>query len=132
MKLSALAIDTDKSVNGVWAKYDGDIEVLIAQTGNPEYQGFLTKLVTQNAEQLRDEEDDSTMDNILRICAGRKLIRGWKNVQDDEGVDIPFTEDLGEQTMLDPAFSEFYQWVTIQAGKRQSYRRKVDKDTEGN
>ncbi len=79
---------------GVWREYSG-AQLLIAYVSNPDYAEMQQKLSREHRAALFVDgpNKDALVDSILQQCAASTLLLGWRNIQDDEGNEIPYSSE---------------------------------------
>lgn len=124
MKLSSLKVNSDTNQNGRWVKDLpdlGDIEVFIRSNNNPQYRRHMQALVRALPASKRKKGvvDPLEMDRINGICLAHDALcgDGWRNFQDENGVDIPFDAKTAEKIMLDPDMRKFRDGVFVAASQ---------------
>lgn len=115
-KFSKTRIDRDKADNGVWLEYDEGIRVKISRLGNPEYVKRLRELELSKDE-LKNFYDSP---KCMRLVA-ETVIRDI-DAEDDNGAKIVYSPDFGEQTLLDPQYIDFKNFVIAKAGDETGFR----------
>lgn len=126
-KLSALRVDPELTEEGRWVDYEMGIRLRVARHNNSRYQNYFMKLLRDNPEV---QEDTESFANLLKVAVGRTILRDWEGVEDDEGNPLAFTEDLGEQTMTDPAYQDLYQFVLSESQSSLLYRENAAGNSE--
>jgi hypothetical protein len=139
MKLSSLKVNADTNQNARWVKDLpdlGDIEVFVRSINNPQYrrhQQALVRALSPNAKR-KGIVDPLEMDRINSICLAHDALcaPGWRNLQDESGVDVPFDAKTAEKMMLDPEFRKFREGVFVAASQVDEENEEENKDTEKN
>jgi hypothetical protein len=124
MKISTLKVNSDTNLNGRWVKDLpdlGDVEVFVRSINNPQYrrhQQALIRALSPNAKR-KGVVDPLEMDRINGICLAHDALsgEGWRNLQDENGVAIPFDAKTAEQFMLNPDMRKFREGVLVAASQ---------------
>lgn len=116
MKLSQLAYDKEKELDGVWFECPEGLRLRVARLNNPKYQEFLRKQGAKSRGITTSKISDWTFQ-----AAAKFLLKGWENLQDEKGNDIPFSVSKAEELMKE--YSDLYQWVQEFASDREMFRR---------
>jgi hypothetical protein len=139
MKLSSLKVNSDTNQNGRWVKDLpdlGDVEVCIRSINNPQYRRHQQALVRALPPNKRRNGmvDPLEMDRINGICLAHDALcgEGWRNLQDEDGTDIPFDAKTAEQMMLNPEMRKFREGVFIAASQVDEESEADNKATEKN
>lgn len=132
MKLSDVRFDSAQ-VDGIWVTFYGDLEFLIAREGNPEYNEAMRVALRPHAEEARDSElTDQTFEELRKRVSSEHVVKGWRNMQDDEGNEIEYSPEKAYEILNDPAYEELWLFVVVQSRKYEKYRRHSIKRAEGN
>lgn len=135
MKLSSLKPNEKKANEGVWVEWQSGIMLLIAKTGNQRYRDFVrAKMQTGGPKKLRtsalDILEDERMQGIVREGVARFVLLDWKDVQDDDGNELPYTWEEGVRAFDE--FPELLEDVLGFANKSQNFRDEEIEDAAGN
>lgn len=98
---NTFATNRDAEVSGVWQEFpandDGTVPgFLVARMGrtNPEYQAAVERLAKKYKRDIELEIlDNKTADPVFREVFVDTVLRGWRNVQDANGKEIPFSKE---------------------------------------
>ena len=126
-KLSALRVDSELSEEGRWGDYELGIRLRIARHNNSRYQSYFMKLLRDNPEV---QEDTDSFGNLLKVAVGRTILRDWEGVEDDEGNEMKFSEDVGEKILTDPGYQDLYQFVLSESQASLAYRENAAGNSE--
>jgi len=122
-KLSALRVDLKKANGGVWQELEAGIEFLIAKKPNDAYEDKLAVLSEPYSDEIRARTLSPELDKelTLRAIVGTVLL-DWRNVDDDEGNPIEFTEDKAFEILKDSQYIDVYNWILLKAHAYHLYR----------
>ena len=131
MKLSNMARNVEGAEKGVWitGAYE-DLDLLIASTDSREYKDMLQKLMkpyTKNKAYL-NMSDEKFENEIHNKCIAKHILLGWKNMVDDEGNEIPYSEKLAYEILCDPQFLTFRKLVTELAAEEEVFKAEVKEE----
>lgn len=126
-KLSALRVDPELSEEGRWVDYELGIRLRIARHNNSRYQAYFMKLMRNNPEV---QEDTEVFQNLLKVAVGRTILKDWEGVEDDDGNEMKFSEDVGEKIITDPAYQDLYQFVLTESQSSLLYRENAAGNSE--
>lgn len=127
MKLSRLAVDTDKSENGIWREigHGSGFEVRIARANNSKFRAAVEREVlniVRNSSGMPGAEEQS--DATLRaFCA--HIVLDWRGLEDDEGNAIPYSPETAYKILSDPAYVDVRSGIEAVANNEKAYRREV-------
>lgn len=128
MKLSKLKRDVKAAEAGVWitGAY-GDLDILIASTDNRKYVEMLRTLIKPYSRNkaYMNMADDVFEKEIQNKALAKHVLLGWKNLQDDEGQDIPYSEQTAYDLLCDPENLEFRKIIIGLAEESEVFRKEV-------
>jgi hypothetical protein len=132
-KLHAIATDMNKAENGIWIPYEAGIELRIARYGNKNHNQYARQLLKPHVEIIRGRNaEPELLNDIDRQAAAKYILMDWKNIQDDDGKDIPFSTEKALELFRDPAYEDFYKFVIQVSMNRENYRLDLQKESEKN
>lgn len=132
-KLKAIRTDLDKIEDGVWVDYIDDVKLCIASVNSKAYREHKDRLLRPHLRQLRAKEIQA--DQILEIikpAVAHHILKGWKNIQNDQGAEIPYAPETALEFFRDPEMGDFYGFVLEVAGEVNNYRQELLEDARGN
>lgn len=132
-KLTAIKADLDKVEHGVWTRYELGIELLVANINSKPYRRARDAILRPHLRQIRSRQlsNDEIVD-LLKPAAAKYLLLGWKNIEDDHGVAIPYSPEMALEMFEDRALHQFYLDVLELAGETDQYRESLLEDAEKN
>jgi hypothetical protein len=132
-RLRAIRTDQQKAEAGVWVPYAEDIEVCVASLNSKTYQDHRERLMAPHLKMARAKRmSPEQVLEIVRPAVAKHLIRDWKNIQDDDGVDIPYSPQKAEEILSDPGMLDFYDFILDAAGNVTLFRQEMLEDGRGN
>jgi len=102
--------------------------------GNLEYQRARDNMNRNLAEKYENPSDaplEVQKEEQLKIVC-KHVIKGWSNVKDDEGNNIPFTEEAVYEMLSDPALYRVYDKVLAAALDNSRFDKKAMDKALGN
>jgi hypothetical protein len=132
-RLKAIRTDLDKIEDGIWVDYIEDIKLCVASVNNKAYREHKDRLLRPHLRQLRAKEIGS--DQVLEIikpAVAHHILKGWANIQNDQGADIPYSPETALEFFRDPTMRDFYDRVLEVAGEVNNYRGELLEDARGN
>jgi hypothetical protein len=131
MKLSSIKRDVNLSENGVWVTGAyGDMDLLIAASNNKKYKDMIRKEIKPYERALRTNTlSDKVFTEIQDKCVAKHILLGWRNMQDDEGQEIPYSYDKALEILKDPENVDFRELVLALADEAEVFRKEAVEDT---
>lgn len=131
-KISSLKVDPKKEVEGVEVDFDGWI-LIIARAGNPRYVEERDRILEPIKKGFR--RGNLPVDVVLKAqkkAAAKFILVGWRNLQDEDGVDIPYSSEKALEFFNDPEMGNFYDDVFMFASTQENYRKENIKEQSKN
>lgn len=94
MAFNAKRNDVSKFTAGTWVSIFG-AEFKVARAGNPEYEKAL------EASGYRKQEEPEGKLRALYSAVAEGILKGWRDVVDAEGKEIPFSIENATEVLLD-------------------------------
>jgi hypothetical protein len=132
-KLKVIRTDPDRMEDGVWRKYIDDVELLIASVNNRGYHDAKDRLLRPHLRQVRAKalSPDEVLE-IIKPAVAHHILKGWKNIQDDNGTEIPFSPQTALEFFRDPGLADLYSFVLEVSGEIENYRQQLLEEAAGN
>lgn len=132
-KLSEIKTDLDKQLDGVWFPYERGIEVKIACARNPEFKRAMRKIEKQGRRRKKSLEEMIEDDRELIVpLIARHIMKDWRNIDDEGGEPIAFSEEKAVEFLSDPALEDFYIFVMASASDVERFKQREFEETAGN
>ena len=133
-KLSSVKSNVKKSEEGIWTPFESGIEFLIARMGNPKYTKLLAKLSRPHHRKLRGSRGASSdlENDLTKQAVAKTVLVGWRNLDDEDGNPIPYSQEKALEIISDPAYIEVYNFVLATAGDFQAFREEDQAESLGN
>ncbi len=114
--------DDKAAKNGKWLVTKQGFDVKVAKLNNPNFRIEVVKLQKPHLPLLRSAVDSSELENEITVEAMAKtILKDWK--AEDNGVDVPYTWELGKQYML--ASDDFKEDVSVLAVDRTNFKEDI-------
>lgn len=98
----AFQTDTTAEIEGKYFNIDGlgDAEFLLAYQGNPEFKRLNAELLRPYRVEISTGTlSQEKQDEILIECFSKKIVLGWKNVEDDAGNPLEYSPDKAAELL---------------------------------
>ena len=125
MKLSTIAVDTDKAENGIWKELvvGMGFECLIARHNNSRFRAEIERRVVdisrdKNREPTAAEYSEAT---LRSLCS--KVLLNWRGLEDDDDQPIPYSPEKAYEILSDPEYADLRDAVEEISGSQKEYRR---------
>ena len=121
MKISAFKTDRTRENQGVWVPIGDGARLLVARLNNEYYKQVFLNASRPFKTQVRTgtiSEDQA--EQILRECYSKAILLDWDGLQDDEGTDIPYSQEKAYELL---GIADFRALVEELAGTRELYRK---------
>ncbi len=128
--------DLKTSVDGKWfplSMIDG-AEVLVAKSGNPNYDKLAQKLYKPYQDQLRRKVSlaQGVTDRIQNDLIVKTLLMDWKGMPGENGKDAPFSQDEAMKLISDPELKEIKEEILGFSDNFSAFKIAEDEALEGN
>lgn len=131
-KLNDVRIDPNLEVEGVWIHWAAGIEFKLARIGNPKFKDAMRRRGAPYKRRINN--DAELQERIMRECIPGTIILDWRNIEDDNGSPLPYSDEACLKMMKDPTLEQLFQWVVLTANTHtlfsQAARDEYDADTE--
>lgn len=133
MKLSTVKRDTKLAEKGVWVTNAiGDINILIAATGNKQYTEMLRHLTKPYKRTINTLGDDFLKD-LQNQCISKTVLLGWENMEAEDSTKenpkyIEYTSDMAYEILKDTENHEFREMVLALAEEEEVFRKESVED----
>lgn len=131
MKLSKIKKDTNAAESGVWInKVLDDLDVKIASAGNRKYLDCLRQLMKPYQRSYKSMGDEVFLE-IQNKAISKYILVDWRNLQDEEGNEIPYSADKAYELLQDPENEEFRKIVVSLSEESEVFRKEALDDLAG-
>jgi len=133
MRLAAFKDDKNKVENGVWEEIADGLMVRVASLDNDAY----TKIVLDNVDKIgKAKKNKNTLsairdaEKIMCRALASSVLLDWKNLQDDDGNDIGYSEDKAFEILFE---HKRFRDAVLEIAKNESlYYAEVKEEQEKN
>jgi hypothetical protein len=126
VKLSLIKSDATAENNGVWVEWEYGVKLLIARSGNKNFDSFMQRVSPDVLEKMRNSDDPEHTEAMLKKAIAKTILLGWKNIDDDDGNPLKYSAKRALEFLEDDGFRDLYKFVLIQSNEQANYRRKVE------
>lgn len=125
MKLSTIKKDVNAAEQGVWVNgVLGDLDVKVASAGNRKYIESLRNALKPYQRNLKNI-DDEVFTEIQNKAIAKHILVDWRNLQDDEGNEIPYSEQKAYELLQDPENEEFRKLIVSLSEESEVFRKEA-------
>jgi len=129
-KLSAIAVDTQKVVGGVWVEHYLGYSFKIARMDNAEYIKYLKTLIEPHLKEMRAGSFDAEKRlDLTKQAAAKCILVGWKNVEDEAGKPIPYSPENALELFRKPELVDLYDFIINESTSAARYRQETKKES---
>lgn len=134
-KLRDLGPDAQAEQEGVWVEHDSGIEFKIRPLGNPEYTRLRHRLQKPQLKpkQLRKGLDPADVEEQNKELVLRTILVDWKNVEDDEGNEIPYSPEEARKVLWNPSYGDrVVEFILAEADDLQNFKESAKEEASKN
>jgi hypothetical protein len=107
----------------------GDIDLLIASSGNKKYKEMIRKEVKPYERQMRSGTlADEVFEEIQTKCLAHCVLLGWHNLSEG-GVDVPYSAKKAYDLLKDPENIDFRKLVIDLSDEAEVFRKESVEET---
>ena len=130
-KLNKFATNVNAAKNGVAVDLGEGLVVTIARSGNENYQKYLKQALKPYEKMLRTKTlPDQTFELIYTEAVAETILLGWKGLEDENGVEIPYTKEKAIEILSDPQYIDFRTLILDLAGEAAVFAKEAVEDTK--
>lgn len=131
VKFSSFLTNQDLEVNGVEVTVGDGLVLVIARINNPNYTNHLRK-ISKPYQKLSGKMDipQQEMERLTAEAASYHILKGWKNLQDDDGKEIPYSQAKAYELMIQSR--DFLELVLQHATDANLYKEGIKETQSGN
>lgn len=132
-RLSSLKTDAKRSEEGVWQEIGEGFEVKVARLGHPEYKAYVAKLSKPHLRSIQREGIGSAkLREIQQRAVSRHILLDWRGLHDDDGSEIPYSQEKALELLSDPDYSELLDIILELAQDVELFRAASVEEAAGN
>lgn len=129
MKLKKLNLDAQ--ANGVTVDLGDNSSVTLRSTASKQYTDYIQQRLkpykaSLKSKSLGDEALAKIFEGITADALADIVVINWSGIQDENGVDIPYSKEKAHEIFTDPAYAEFKELVSGLAAENETFRAVVD------
>lgn len=135
MKLSKIRTNADAFDGGVWRIVVRDpagkdhIRMKLRSKLNRDYQDALSVELRELRRKVKDGTLSTVIDEMeARRRASHHLVTDWSGCQDDDGVDLPYSEDACKAIMREPEYTALFEVIDQITGRLASFEEEDAED----
>ncbi len=136
VKLSSFARDVKAANEGRWFNIEEDFRIKLASTSSPEYKSFIRRKAKSYKRQIDrgrlDAKTEEKVQPILREACARFLVRDWEGLEDDNDVEVPFSEEKSVELLTSERFAPLYEIIMDIVQNEASFAEESLEEDEGN
>lgn len=130
-KLSKIKRDTSLSENGVWVNnVVDDICVKVAANNNKKYLNEIQRLMKpyQRSYKSMGDSFNDIFTDIQNKAIAKAILLDWKNVEDDDGKQLVYSETEAYNLLKDPENKEFRDLIISLSEENEVFRKEYVED----
>lgn len=133
VKISKLKLVPELAEKGRWFVYTPGVELLIASAKGQAFQRGHTELLRDKSRHIISTESRQAVHEECRLeAASRFLLLGWRGIEDDADVAVPYTSRQALEWMRDPGYADMRDFVWICASEAANFREAALDDSAKN
>jgi hypothetical protein len=112
MKLSDIALDSERQEKGAWVDEIPELEglkLLVRGVNNVDWRRLQVKLMEAipRKKRLSGRIDTDEQDRIQSTCLLNACLLDWDGLEDDDGKPIPYEKDMARKLLFEPEYRKF-------------------------
>ena len=130
-------INTAAQTDGVVVDLGDGSSVTVRSTAGKPYTDYISERLKPYRAQIKnktinDEALGKIFTDITNDALADVVVLGWTGIQDENGVDIPYSKEKAHELFTDPAYAEFKDLVAGLAAENETFRAQVVEGVTGN
>lgn len=128
---ATFSANAKKEAEGVEVEIGKDAYITVARSGNKRYSRMLTKAFESNKYTLdrKDAAAEEKAEAIIVDVMANTILLGWRGIEDDSGVDIPYSVANAKEMLKE---KDFRLLVSKQAEDFNNFRQVTEADDAKN
>lgn len=123
MKLSKFKQDVVSAEDGTMVDMGDGLVVTVARIGNKKYNESIKKQTAPHQRQIRNKNlPDEVFETIMNHAIADAVLIGWDGLQDENGVNIPYSKEKAFEIMSNPAYKDFKDSIVDLANEFEAFR----------
>jgi len=125
MKLSSIAIDSEKAENGIWKEVvvGTGFECLIARHNNSRFRAEVERRIIDLTRSQKQEPTAAQISAATLQAFCTHILLGWRGMEDDDDQPIEYSAEKAFEILSDPEFADLREAVESVATDQKAYRR---------
>jgi uncharacterized protein YpuA (DUF1002 family) len=126
-KLSKIKRDANAAENGVWVNcVIDDICVKVAAENNKRYTDEIQRLMKPHQKSYKNNPSfNDIFTDIQNKAMAKAILLDWKNMQNDDGTTLEYSEAAAYTLLKDPENKEFRDLIMSLAAENEVFRKEV-------
>lgn len=131
MELNQLLLNTD-SMSGVWCRYEGDFELLIASASTPEFEAQQNAELEPYLQLIREGKLDKEKElEIEARVLSQNCVKDWRGLTSN-GQPVPYSPEELARMLTHKGGFRLLKFVRSSAYGLANYRNKLTEAAKGN
>jgi hypothetical protein len=126
MKLSEIALDSERQEKGAWIGEIPELEglkLLVRGVNNADWRRLQTKLIEAIPRKKRvgGRMDVDEQDRIQSTCLLNACLLDWSGLENDDGTAIPYDKEMARKLLFEPEYRKFRDgvvWAATMVGEQ--------------
>jgi hypothetical protein len=137
MKLSDIALDSERQEKGAWVEEIPELEglkLLVRGINNNDWRRLQAKLIETmpRKKRISGRIDPDEQDRIQSTCLLSACLLDWDGLEDDDGKPIPYEKDMARKLLFEPEYRKFRDGVVWAANMVAEQTSEDQKEILGN
>lgn len=132
-KLNKFATNLTLAQEGTEIDLGDGLIVRIAKANNANYSKYMKQVLKPYERQLRQKAgglDDQIFERLYVEAIAETVWLGWRGLEDDNGVEIPYTKEKCIEILKDPQYDELKKLILGLAEESAVFAKEAVEDTK--
>ena len=131
MNILEFATNPDAEGDGVWVDAGGGLRLRLCRAKNARFKELAMKVMKPHMRMLQAGKlSVKEIEDLDKRVVAKTIIRGWQNMQDEDGNDIPYSQTKALELLRE--HPEFYEYVQDLASDAATFHVEVEEATAEN
>lgn len=114
-------------------EYESGIMVTLRPMPNPDFDARMQQVRKPNLRKIRRGNlGGSEAEAMVKDAIAHAVVKGWTNLEDENGVTIPYSPEKCLEFFSDPQLYDFYQFCRQESTNIDNFRKEDEEDGVGN